>query len=114
MIKDSSQNSIRKAIALSLLLLACLVWTPSAMAEFKEQDQIFDTGSVIAMLDADELSEQQLGAISGQGTSSAVPVAPSQWSIILWDEGGVKKGNNSNTQGYGNSVVTVKVHLEGR
>lgn len=107
--------SIEKVLAITLLLLAGLWWTPVLMADQQVGDQLFvsDSGIALAMLDGEELLEDQLRTVRGQGIDHAIPSAQMELGIILWDEGGVNKGNR-NIQGYGNSVVTIKVYLGGR
>lgn len=105
------QNRERSVIA--LLALLCLLWIPNASADELFLDQSVMGGEFIALTEGDELSEELLGTIRGQGAQSETPDLPAQLGVILWDEGGVNKGGR-NTQGYGNSVVTVKVYLEGR
>ncbi|WP_290703347.1 hypothetical protein [Amphritea sp.] len=110
MINRLTPISIEKVLAVTLLSLAGLWWAPALMADQRVGDQLFasDSGIAVAMLD-----EGQLGAVRGQGIDHAIPSAQMELGIILWDEGSIKKGNR-NIQGYGNSVVTVKVYLEGR
>ncbi|BBB27856.1 hypothetical protein [Amphritea japonica] len=110
MINWLTPTSIKKVLAVSLLSLAGLWWAPVLMADQGVGDQLFasDSGIAVAVLD-----EDQLGAVRGQGIDHAIPSAQMELGIILWDEGGVKKGAQS-AQGYSNSVVTVEVYLEGR
>lgn len=110
MINWSKPISIEKVIAVTLLSLAGLWWTPVLMADQRVGNQLFasDSGIAVAVLD-----EDQLGAVRGQGIDRVVPTAHMELGVILWDEGGVKKGTRS-AQGYSNSVVTVEVYLEGR
>lgn len=115
MINWLNQISIGKVITINSLLLAGLWWTSAAMADQWEDDLLLmsESGFEIVMLDETELLEGQLGTVRGHGVDRVVPAAQLELSVILWDEGGVKKGTRS-APGYSNSVVTVEVYLEGR
>lgn len=110
--KQGLKQHNRERLAVTLLALLCLLWIPNASADELFPDQSITGGELIALTEGDELSEELLGTIRGQGTRSETPDLPAQLGVILWDEGGVNKGGR-NTQGYSNSVVTVKVYLEG-
>lgn len=114
MINWINQISIGKVIAITSLSLAGLWWAPAVMADQWEDDLLIksDSGIEVVMSDETELSEDLLGTIRGQGSDPKLPEAQMELSVILWDEGGVKKGTRD-VQGYGNSVVTVKIYLEG-
>ncbi|RTE64911.1 hypothetical protein EH243_14620 [Amphritea opalescens] len=117
MIKRLQQAYTVKALAMMLLLPVGLWQTPTAIADQSSDDplSVFEANMNNALPDSTyvALSENQLKDIRGEGVDAVIPQAPMELGVILWDEGDTKKGGH-NGQGYGNSVVTVKVHWEVR
>ncbi|MCV6612632.1 MAG: hypothetical protein OIF55_17885 [Amphritea sp.] len=108
----------RPVLALLLSAGLSLGGIASAQGQSLQKGQE-DPGFAVALQDGYGLqqygvvSDSSLDGVRGQGSTSPTPAIPTQFGIILWDEGDVRKGSR-NKSSHGNATMTVQVRMEGR
>ena len=82
-------------------------------AAFEQNAELGDLANLVLPADQQELSDDLLAGMRGQG-SEALVIAAQRHEIILWDEDSSDKGRGDRSAQQGNQVITVKVNLGGR
>lgn len=106
-------KALAKAVAALTLLVAGWHGSVSAQPVALNTDAAFAELTGLALTVNQQLSDEHLAGMRGQG-SEALVVAAQQHEIILWDEDSSDKGRGNRSVHQGNQVITIKVNLGGR
>lgn len=105
--------SISKGTGVVWLLVAGLVFTQVSQAQDQQRGEEWGRYRAVAYLpEMEGVSDATLSSIQGQGIRTPIPHLPQHLSVILWDEGDVKKGNR-NQSGQSYQLHTLRIRMGG-
>ncbi len=106
-------KKLAKAVAALTLLVAGWHGSVSAQPAALNTDAAFVGLTGLELPVNNQLSDEHLAGMRGQG-SEALVVAAQRHEIILWDEDSSDKGRGNRSVHQGNQVITIKINLGGR